>query len=107
MPPSATASVPAVKADPNVFFATFLAGCVASNVPKGTNGETWASQAKDAWFVFRGLIDFVASGEDVKMFEERAAAERRIRQKQEETERKDAEAEAAARAKAEAAHGAK
>ena len=62
-----------IVADPNVFFSYFLAGLASAGVPKGTNCESWASHAKDAWHQHRKLVDWVSSGQDAKDYAAREA----------------------------------
>jgi len=96
-----------IVADPNVFFSYFLAGLAAAGVPKGTNCESWASHAKDAWHQHRKLVEWVNSGQDARDY---AAREAKIKQEADdaaELEASDAAAARMLREKAEKAHGEK
>jgi len=109
MAESTPQSVPAPfkprPADPQVFFAAMLSGCIVSGIPPGVDSATWISHCKNGWRAFHWLVGWVNSGEDVKDLEATRAKEEARRLKMEEVARVDREVEEARLAKAAAAHG--
>lgn len=103
MPPTPAAT----KADPNVFFASMLAGCLASGVAKGIEAETWIDHCKQGWRAHVKLVDWALSGEAEREAAEIRAKQAALQEKLERVAREDAEAERLRHEKAVAAHGAK
>lgn len=95
------------KPDAAIFFGYFLAGIAAAGVPKGQNGETWESWAREAYQNFRHLMTWVNTGQADKDYDARCAREKAIADKQAEAERRDAEGAAALLASQRAKHGEK
>ena len=93
----------AVIADPNVFIAHFLGSCEAGNTPLAAR----LNLAKESWAIARDFIAWVNAGQDVAMFAERDAQERRIEEKKRSVEAADRAAAEARRAQAREAFGAK
>lgn len=95
----------AFKPDPQVFAGAFLAGMEAS----GTNRQYSArlSLLKENWHVYRQFCEWIVSGEDVREYEAKMAAEAARAAKAAEVERIDREAAERRKLEATAAHGAK
>lgn len=98
MPPT-----PAARPDPNLFFATFLAGLAAGRVP----APTYAGLAKEAWHVHRDLVGWVASGTDVAEYEKRLKDEADRAEKARKVAEADEARKAAQTEALMAAHGAR
>ncbi len=89
------------------FFGYFLAGLAASGVPKGQDGETWVSHAKEAYHNFRHLMTWASTGQADKDYEARVAKAKALADREAEIERRDAANEAERLAQARAKHGEK
>jgi hypothetical protein len=98
--PTANAkSAMATAPDPNVFAASFLAGCMANGVAP----DSYDSHLRNAWRAHRKFVEWVMCGGDIDYFEAMDGKQREMTAREAAVERADREAaEAKKRANAEA-----